>query len=143
MLALTAGVGALVVAFGTWLLVDTARRLRKGVRSVATIVEYEREVPQHREFLGTDSVSKDFLGQEPSYYPVLEFIDTSGETRRVRTEQPGAEPLLNVGTRVKIVYDPVELGQAHLVSFRETWAGPIVLTTLGLALWSIGIWVVA
>jgi hypothetical protein len=142
MLALTAGVGALVVAFGIWLLLDTARRLRGGVRGVATIVAYESVVPEYPEFMGVDFGAEGSSDSEPWYYPVLEFTDSSGVARRVRAAHPGAGPRLDVGTRVKIVYDPADWGHTHLASFRESWLAPILVTAMGVALLAVGIWVV-
>ena len=66
------------------------------------------------------------------YYPIVEFLTNDGQTVRVTgTSGGGGDELLETGTRIGVIYNPLNPSDALIVDFTQAWLGPIVLAVAG------------
>jgi len=75
-----------------------------------------------------------------SYYPVVEFVATSGKTVRFTGSSGGVgEPIIETGTEVKVMYDPAAPSNARIKSFSQFWLGPLAMAVAGLIFLLMGV----
>lgn len=75
-----------------------------------------------------------------SFYPIVEFETTGGETVRFRGStgrQKG--PDFPEGTPVRVIYDPANPSNAQMANFSQFWLGPMTLTIAGAIFLAMGI----
>ncbi|MDH4207497.1 MAG: DUF3592 domain-containing protein [Anaerolineae bacterium] len=66
-----------------------------------------------------------------SYAPVVEFRTMEGKTVRFVDSVGTIPPDYEVGTEVKVLYDPEDVHSARVVSWTRLWLGPTILTAAG------------
>lgn len=67
-----------------------------------------------------------------AYSPVVEFRTMEGETVRFTDDVGTVPPDYEVGAKVKVLYDPDDVHNAQLVSWKRLWVGPTLLIGGGL-----------
>lgn len=67
-----------------------------------------------------------------STYPVVEFAAGNGKTIRFHgsTGNSGA-PDYEVGTQIKVLYDPANPAEAQIADFEQFWLGPLAVSIFG------------
>ncbi len=108
--ALFIGVSGVFLLIGLVLTGKTIRLLFRGVRTEATVVDFEAD-------------------DEGARYPVVEFVDQSGEMRRVKLSVSGrGEPL---GSTSNIIYDAGDPNYLLATTFTQMWLFPLAFTVMG------------
>lgn len=67
-----------------------------------------------------------------SYAPVVDFRTMEGETVRFTDGVGTIPPDYEVGAKVKVLYDPNDVHNAQVVSWKRLWLGPTLLIGSGL-----------
>ncbi len=85
--------------------------LRRGIRAEATVVDFE------------------LSGDGEGHYPIVEFVDHSGATHRVKLSVGGGSE--QRGDTTKIVYDADDPTYLTGTTFGQAWLAPMILIFLG------------
>jgi hypothetical protein len=115
-----------------------------GLSQVHRVVQQERSWVSARGTVVDNVVVAYATGA--SYAPVVDFRTMDGQTVRFVDGVGSIPPDYEVGTEVKILYDPADVHNARIVSWTRLWLGPTLLIGSGLApvliaglvLWLIG-----
>ncbi len=79
-----------------------------------------------------DNVWHAFASGGASYVPVIEFQTHDGQVTRF-TDGIGTYPAeYEVGAEVDVLYDPEDVQQARVYSWKRIWFGPTLITSIGL-----------
>lgn len=121
---LLAAGGLIPAAYALYLLFRNARMVARSVKAEATVVAYE--TVQH--------------AAVTYYYPVVEFINTYGTKKRVRTPTGSSPERFPIGRTVPIYYREGQSAQVEIAMGVRLWFLPAMilaasLLPLGLALW--------
>jgi len=79
-----------------------------------------------------DNVYRPFAEGGAAYVPVVEFQTHDGETVRFTDGVGTIPPDYEVGTEVKVLYDPDDVHHARVASWKRLWLAPTILTCVGL-----------
>ena len=94
---------AYLAGWGVWDLLKTRRLVRHGLRATGTLADYE----------------KIWQGGSRRNFPVIEFTDHGGITRRITLNISATRH--EMGSRVPVVYDPQDLPNARIESTEGLW----------------------
>lgn len=79
------------------------------------------------------AVVVDFRSEEDSFFPIVEFQDRRGETRRVTTKTGRGIKSPPCGSRVVVIYDPEGKNRCEIDSFFRRWGAALMIAGLGCA----------
>jgi len=101
-----------------------------GLSQVYRVVQLERNWVSTR---GTvvDNVVVAFASGA-SYAPVVDFWTLEGETVRFADGVGSIPPDYEVGAEVKVLYDPDDVRNARVASWKRLWLAPTIITCVGL-----------
>lgn len=109
-------IGAVVIFVG-WLLQQSIReQLNTMISGTGTVVEI---------------IKVDEVGEDPRFYPVIEFRTQAGEVVRFEGKTGGSEFAYRIGQQVAILYDPQFPQDARIDSWFELWFPPFAVILLG------------
>jgi len=74
-----------------------------------------------------------------SYAPVVDFQTTEAGTVRFTDGVGTVPPDYEVGTEVKVLYDPEDVHSARVASWKRLWLAPTSLTCVGLSPMLVGV----
>jgi hypothetical protein len=67
-----------------------------------------------------------------AYVPVVDFQTPEGQTVRFTDGIGSIPPDYEVGSEVRVLYDPDDVHSARVVSWKRLWLAPTLLTSVGL-----------
>ena len=114
-----------------------------GLSQVYRVVQLERSWISTRGTVVDNMVVAFATGA--SYAPVVDFRTLEGETVRFTDGVGTIPPDYEVGTEVKVLYDPDDVHSARVASWKRLWLAPTLITCVGLLPILLGvlvIWVV-
>jgi uncharacterized membrane protein YgcG len=109
-------IGGIFVLIGSLMIGQTLWMSRSGQFAQATVVEHELD--------------------EDCYFPVVEFRDRIGNTRRERTDFGRGTRSPSVGSRVLVMYDPNGTLECQIINVAR-WVVPLALIAVGVAICSV------
>jgi hypothetical protein len=77
-----------------------------------------------------------------SYAPVVDLQTMEGQTVRFTDGVGTIPPDYEVGTEVKVLYDPDDVHSARVASWKRLWLAPTIITCVGLLPLLVGVIVV-
>jgi hypothetical protein len=72
------------------------------------------------------------------YYPMIEFVDLAGTSRRIKSQFGFDWRLYDYGETVEVLFNPRHPEKTKLYSFQDLWFTPIVLFIFGVFLLYLG-----
>ena len=85
-----------------------------------------------------DNVYRPFAEGGAAYTPVVEFPASDGRLVRFTDGIGTIPPEYEVGTHVKVLYDPNNVQEARVYSWQRIWFVPVFISFIGLLLILIG-----
>jgi len=122
-------VGLLLVANGVESLSKTQTILTESTRIPGTVVDFVEESFNISVRGSTDKII---------YYPVIEFVDSEGTSRRIKSQFGIYWRLYERGETLEVLFNPRNPDTTKINSFQDVWLTPIVLLIIGLPLLSWG-----
>lgn len=121
-------IGLMFGGFGAWLAYHgvagfiNARRFVTGASTTrGTVAAYEAEISE-----STDDRGR--LEETTYYYPIVEFTDSEGIQRRVKTSTGSSPKSFSEGAAVTVLYSRDDSARAEIKSFGQLWFMPAALT---------------
>lgn len=111
--------GGALLAGSAYMYFDTQKLVDNSIRVSGTVVDFERRLSKGGS----------------SYYPVIEFITTSGEIHHFTTT--GATDFAK-NEKVEVLYDAADPANAKVNAFLELWLGTFALGVFGLLCVGVG-----
>lgn len=106
-----------------------------GLRAEGIVVDQVEHKPPSQDRWVSRPDSENFT----SYAPLVEFETEQGEKIRVEGTTGGAEPVLETGEHVGVVYDPDDPSRAVILDFEQAWLGPLALSIAGAIFLAFGV----
>ncbi|MGB9300501.1 MAG: DUF3592 domain-containing protein [Anaerolineae bacterium] len=101
-----------------------------GLSEVYKVVQLERSwVSTHGTVVDNMTVA---FATGASYAPVVDSQTLEGETVRFIDGVGTIPPDYEIGAEVKVLYDPDDVHNAQIVSWKRLWLAPTILTCVGL-----------
>lgn len=126
MLALAGSMGLSAFAGGLIWLAKRYRIIKNGVEVEGLVTG------QHEERVKSSGLASRYSQTHITFYPIVEFTNDRGETVRFQGSSGGVGiPLIETGSKVKVVYIPTDPTLAVIGDFTRTWLGPVVLSAVG------------
>jgi hypothetical protein len=118
--------GGSLLVWGIFDYTGRVKELDSYEKTTGTVVEL-REVPE------TDNSSI-------TYKPVYVFKDAGGKEYRHESNHSSDPPAYKVGEKIEVFYDKNDPGKAFENSFLSKWGGSIILFTVPVVLFPVGLW---
>ncbi|MBC8144587.1 MAG: DUF3592 domain-containing protein [bacterium] len=82
--------------------------------------------------------SQSHSSKSSSYFPVIQYQTSSGETTTFQSNSGSSPPAFEVGERVTVLYDPAQPADASIDSFWQLYALPAIFGIIGLVFFAVG-----
>jgi hypothetical protein len=115
-------VGIILLVISLFKLTESISFLKKGEKANAVVFELEK-------ISGSDG---------PVYKPIFRFKDYSGQEYIYRHNLSASTPTWKIGDRARVIYDPLNPGEARLLTYFGSFSATIILLALALPLITIG-----
>jgi hypothetical protein len=123
------GIGVILVIIGLVQLAGTAIFLGNARSASGTVTDYERVQNQIAFLEGTGYL----------YYPVVEFRAPGGEMIAFSSPSGRPEKAYEVGSTVRVLYNPSDAARARIDAFWSIWGRTVVFAGLGVLFFIIGL----
>ena len=120
-LGLLAVGGGVVIFYVVWDQIARMRLSREGIRTVATVVDYETREMESFKMRPVES-TKVFT----FYCPVIEFVDTNGQKQRVTLRDGSDLKPYAKGEQVNAIYLAGNPAEAQIEASRDVWASVVL-----------------